>query len=295
MGRNRADRDMFDLTGDKLYQKRARLALPILVRQAKAEQPIYYADLAEELGMPNPRNLDYVLGAVGNSLQDLSKLWKIEIPPIQALVRNQTTDLPGKGFAGFAPNPSAFRRGTLRQKRDILKSMLSNIYHFKKWDEIVSYFNLKAKSVSPANEEKRKRNMIVFGGSGETEDHRRFKELIAHRPQILGLSPSLKPGKMEYAFGSGDAIDVLFDKSSEWLGVEVKALNSNPDDIERGIYQCVKYRALVEATMMVSQVPTRCRIIMALEGAFPWNLIPLRNTLGVEVVDELSTYSKKKV
>jgi len=30
--------------GDKLYQQRARNALPRLVRQAKAEQPIYYSD-----------------------------------------------------------------------------------------------------------------------------------------------------------------------------------------------------------------------------------------------------------
>lgn len=37
------------LGGDKLYQKRARLTLPYLVRQAKAGQTIYYSDLAKEL------------------------------------------------------------------------------------------------------------------------------------------------------------------------------------------------------------------------------------------------------
>jgi hypothetical protein len=49
------------LSGSKLYQERARKALPLLVRQAKAEQPIYYSALAEYLDMPNPRNLNYVL------------------------------------------------------------------------------------------------------------------------------------------------------------------------------------------------------------------------------------------
>ena len=45
------------ISGDSLYQKRARTALPILVRQAMASEKISYGDLAKELDMPNPRNL----------------------------------------------------------------------------------------------------------------------------------------------------------------------------------------------------------------------------------------------
>ena len=57
------------ISGDKLYQERARRALPLLVRQAQAHAKIYYLDLALELGMPNPRNLNYVLGSIGQALQ----------------------------------------------------------------------------------------------------------------------------------------------------------------------------------------------------------------------------------
>ena len=53
--------------GDMLYQQRARLAFPMLVRQALAGKPLTYEDLAEELEMPNPRNLNYVLGSIGNA------------------------------------------------------------------------------------------------------------------------------------------------------------------------------------------------------------------------------------
>lgn len=60
-----ANSDLLD--GEKLYQERARLTLPYLVRQAKAGQTIYYSDLAEEIDIPNPRNLNYVLGAIGNA------------------------------------------------------------------------------------------------------------------------------------------------------------------------------------------------------------------------------------
>ena len=86
------------ISGDKLYQERARAALPLLVRQAQAGAPIFYSDLAEELGMPNPRNLNYVLGSIGQSMELLSKSWKEKVPPIQCLVINKATGLPGEGI-----------------------------------------------------------------------------------------------------------------------------------------------------------------------------------------------------
>ena len=61
------------LAGDKPYQQRTREVLPILVRQAKAAQKIYYSDLAAEIGIPNPRNLNYPLGSIGNALKALDK------------------------------------------------------------------------------------------------------------------------------------------------------------------------------------------------------------------------------
>ena len=81
--------------GDKLYQRRARAALPILVRQAWAHQTMFYSDLAGELGMTNPRVLNYPLGAIGNTMLNLAEEMGHDVPPIQALVINKSTALPG--------------------------------------------------------------------------------------------------------------------------------------------------------------------------------------------------------
>ncbi len=89
------------LEGEKLYQERARLTLPYLVRQAKAGQTIYYSDLAKEIDIPNPRNLNYVLGAIGNALIELGKKTESEIPPIQCVVINKQQELPGEGVGWF--------------------------------------------------------------------------------------------------------------------------------------------------------------------------------------------------
>ncbi len=116
---------MNDLSGDKLYQERARQVLPLLVRQAKAEQPIYYSYLAEEIDMPNPRNLNYVLGYIGYALKKLGKRWHKDIPPIQSLVVNKYTGVPGEGFWGFAGLQS-FKKTSLKQKRLLVQQMLQN-------------------------------------------------------------------------------------------------------------------------------------------------------------------------
>jgi len=59
------------------------------IQPVMVSQKITYSDLADELGMPNPRNLNYVLGLIGNELYNLSKEWNEEVPPIQSIVVNK--------------------------------------------------------------------------------------------------------------------------------------------------------------------------------------------------------------
>lgn len=141
------------IMGDKLYQVRARTVLPILVRQAEAGTPIVYSALAEEVGIPNPRNC----------------------------------------------------------------------------------------------------------------------------------------GVTEFALASGDAADVYFVDRKDWVAVEVKSAISNEADITRGLFQCVKYKAVLEAMQLSSGLPQNARSILAIESALPLKLIALKNILGVEVVDLVQT------
>src|SRR4051812_11898094 len=101
------------IDGDAPYQQQARKALPLLIRQAHAEQPIFYSDLANELNMPNTRNLNYVLGSIGRTMICLSESWGEPVPPIQALVINKKTKLPGIGIDRFLDKRSV---GSLSSK-----------------------------------------------------------------------------------------------------------------------------------------------------------------------------------
>jgi hypothetical protein len=130
------------LGGNKLYQERARAALPLLVRQAAAAKPIFYSALAEELGMPNPRNLNYVLGSIGQAMVRLSKQWKATVPPIQCLVVNKVTGIPGEGIGWFLITKEEFAKLPLRRRREIVQAELQLIYAYPHWDEVLKELEL---------------------------------------------------------------------------------------------------------------------------------------------------------
>ena len=273
------------ISGDKAYQVRARAALPLLVRQAQAGAPVFYSDLAEELGMPNPRNLNYVLGSIGQSLERLSKAWKTKVPPIQCLVVNKGTGLPGEGIGWFLVKKEDFSALPLRQKRAIVEAELQHVFSYPRWQEV-----LKALELEPTPSDFSyfvSKATGRFGGD-EGEDHKALKEYVARNPKVIGLGANTSTGITEYPLPSGDSLDVSFNGRKIWVAVEVKSSISAEGDIVRGLFQCVKYRAVMEAVLLTESRPQSARALLVLESKFPQSLISLRNMLGVEVVDGVS-------
>lgn len=273
-----------NIHGDKLYQQRARVALPILVRQARAEQSIYYEDLANELGMSNPRNLNYVLGSVGRSIMELEKKWKLSIPPIQCLVINQTEELPGEGFGWFKLGDVDWKTLNRRQKRTLVQATLQQIFAYSKWGEVLTALELKP-LVTSFDEVTRRAAQYQVGG--ESEDHRRLKTYVQTHPEVVRVPSRHAPGVVEKRLPSADCMDVFFDCGSRWLGVEVKSARSPVDDIVRGLFQCVKYHALLKAMAALEQRDIEVDTVLVLEAGFPVPLTSLKNILGVQVVDNV--------
>lgn len=272
------------ISGDKLYQTRARAVLPILVRQAEAGTPIVYSALAEEVGIPNPRNLNFVLGSIGTTLENLSKAWKQKVPPIQCLVVNKKTGLPGEGIGWFLVKKEEFSSLSRRQQRAIVEAELKHVYAYNRWREVLSVLSLTPTEVDFSGQITK---AAAYGGGGESEAHRRLKEYVAKNPSVVGLPNGIPTGVTEFALASGDAADVYFQDKKDWVAVEVKSAISNDADITRGLFQCVKYKAVLEAMQLSSGLPQNARAILALESEIPETLIALKNVLGVEVVESV--------
>jgi len=275
--------------GDQLYQQRARQALPILVRQAASQKPIFYDALAGELGMPNPRNLNWVLGSVGVTLQELScRLgWNGEIPHIQSLVINQRDKLPGSGFEAFlADRFKGYQSLSPAEKRAYLEGYWHDIFSYPRWHDV-----LKACGLSPATAnaagliEEAKTGQL--GGGGEGPEHLAMKEFVRDNPGCVGLPIGFPHGTIEAPLPSGDKLDVLFHARSQMLAVEVKSHISNDVDLERGLFQCVKYRAVMEAERGFKGGSYDLNAVLVVGRKFPDRLRPLKNSLGVEVIELL--------
>ena len=270
------------LLGDRLYQERARLALPILVRQAKARTTILYSELASELGISNPRTLGWPLGAIGNEMLSLGVHWGCEVPPIQALVVSKGTGLPGEGISWFAPDAKQFKDASPLMRRRIVDLMLTNVFGFTRWDEVLEAYDLAPLpplSVSlPSVDE-----VQGYGGAGEGENHLKLKLAVASHPEWLGLPVALGPGETECPLYSGDRVDVVFAGQGRRIAVEVKPEGAPVADVMRGVFQCVKYEAVLNAEESMGQCQRDCSTILVLGGKLPNELQALRVTLGIDV------------
>ena len=267
--------------GDRLYQQRARAALPLLVRQAKAQKTIFYADLATELNIPNPRNLNFVLGSVGQSILQLAREQGEDIPPIQCLVVNQVDGLPGAGIAFFI-DAETYLKQSKPQRRITVAGYLQSIFTYPKWDSVLEAFSMQAASLDLTR-------LVTIAsrgarGGGESEDHKRLKNYIATHPAIVGLRASAAHGDCEHVLPSGDKLDVLFRTGDEWIAVEVKSHISDDADLYRGLFQCIKYQAVLEAFLLSNNRVPNVRTVLVTTRPLPVELVSLKNTLGVKVI-----------
>lgn len=272
------------ISGDKQYQERARRAFPILVRQALAHQTIYYADLARELEMPNPRNLNYVLGSVGKSLVALGSDWNEKVPPLQCLVINQTDELPGEGVGWFITK-SDFRKMTRREQRVLVDAALAEIYSYPRWLDVLRHLQLPPPSFLTEALLSEARRV----GGGESEAHKQLKEWVAANPAAVGASAKSRAA-VEYPLPSGDTVDVLFQSGSRWTAVEVKSRISSDADVLRGMFQCVKYRAVIEAMLALQGKREEVTVLLALESTIPIALKATRAALGVTVIEGIGPF-----
>ena len=263
--------------------------MPILVRQAKACRKIYYADLAEEIGIQNPRNLNYPLGSIGTALKKLSEAWGEEIPQIQCIVVNQNAELPGEGIGSFITDGNKFKKLSAKQKKALLDGVLAKIYDYDKWDSVLNALGLQPASIDEATRKKVQKAAITKrGAGGEGEQHKKLKLHIKNNPSCVGVNLNSLEAETEKCLPSGDSVDVFFENPKHWVGVEVKSEISDEIDIIRGLYQCVKYQAVMESYLSVLNIQKDVRVILALGCEFPISLISIKNTLGIEVIEGIN-------
>lgn len=266
-----------ELRGEAWAPQTARKVIPLLVSRAKRNRPLTYTQLDEEIVARGWGKHAMVVGygnaldLVGLALERTSRAWKEPIPPLNALVVTAATKVPGGGCASFI---AAFARShglqeplTPAENLAVVQELHEMLSEFPRWDELLREYGLEPLEGEVwADPDGTLEDHRDYGQGGpESEAHRQLKEYIAAKPQCVDASTSWI-GLVEHQFRSGDTVDVLLASGLRGIAVEVKSADADGDEQVRGVYQCVKYQALLRATQRVRGFPPTGRAVLVLGG-----------------------------
>jgi len=231
-------------------------------------------------------------GTIGNALIETEEKWEESIPPLNALIVNQTTKLPGSGVNQYLERYARPERHiddmSLDEKRAVVEEIQAAIFSYEHWDDLLEEYEMEpldeGLNEDAQDDEISKPSRGGWSGEEESEEHNNLKEFIANNPYVVGLGENSNKGVIEYLFPSSDRADVVFKNDSNYLGVEVKSIISNDDDINRGIFQCVKYQSLLRAEQKALMHPPTARAVLVVEQQLPLGLHNLADILGISVI-----------
>jgi hypothetical protein len=250
--------------------KIAPLAFPIMIQRAREGRPITYEDLAAEIQrrykiQQQFRKSAYgaPVGLVGHKLEELGKVWGVLLPPLNTIVINKNKKCAGIGGDPLLKNYlNAKGQRFIEKRRTELHRVAREIVfdYGERWVEVAEAFG--APILKPAYGSARTGRPIKpikpgGGGGEETPEHRNLKAWVRANPSFLKRFGEFEQGKTEYPLSSGDRVDVHFGNLARRLAVEVKPSHAPKIELQRGIYQVVKYRAVMraeqEAGLLVQQ------------------------------------------
>ena len=274
------------------HTKWAKLALKALVNHIKnfkgGKKYLTYGELAKQINYPLPHsgnlfgsNIGKTLGTMGHLFGDMI-IDGEQVPLIQVLVVSSSSKLPSDGLKEFN---NTYPTLSKKKKRDFALLEYHRAFEFgNRWEKVLQELGIDEDDRSP--EQKRSKRYNPYGSEGSPE-HIRLRDYIADHPNVIGLDKILK-GKVEYPLKSGDSIDVAFELNEQIVGVEVKSLRSGTDDLERGIFQCIKYKAVLEAENNIEGTNKTSNCILVLEGSLTKSLKRVSRKLGVKVFENIS-------
>lgn len=232
-----------------------------LIDAAKHQSTIEYGKtsrfLSQQQGFDKifSTRMGFVAGALMERIHDVVP----SAPLLNILLVRQSDQYPGSGAGGFMAHH--FGRKWLEDKRNrdrrwkewsaFADIAMQEVYAFKNWDDVYrKVFGGPLVSDGPFHQEAAERDGTLggVGGGGEGENHRKLRLWAQKNPRKI--VPNLKALKAETEFKllSGDRVDVVFLAKGKSVVVEVKSRDSNEADLERGLYQCIKYRAVKAAS-----------------------------------------------
>lgn len=195
----------------------------------------------------------------------IEKLLRVapDAPLLNILLVERHTELPSDGAGSFLAARFNQPRLAWENAKDRFPKLWRKTFDraagevyatgAEKWQELFlrAYGEALNATEIEADRERRKRGNeedgLRYGRKGEGPNHKALRLWVQANPTAVRKRFSTAVAETEVVLDSADRVDVVFNLPDEVVAVEVKSRDSNLIDLRRGVFQCIKYRAVLDA------------------------------------------------
>ena len=254
---------MIKPTKQNLGQYGAKPLTQCLISAAKERTSITYGEAKRRLEDEHDFTTIFspMMGnPAGKAMENIHDVFP-DAPLLNVLLVQQGDRMPGDGAGPFMAK--WFKKRWLAQKdarkrdpgrwRESFDRAADEVYAYQHWDAVFQGVYGEKFEPDPKTVARRKgtdgaeKDGRQRGGGGEGKNHKALRLWVCANPDQVAPRLGNVGTKTEVVLLSGDRVDVVYYAPKQTLAVEVKSRDSNEADIERGIYQCVKYEAVLRA------------------------------------------------
>lgn len=266
-----------------------RKMIPMLISWARqGRTDMTYQDMAKAADL-NTWRIGHQLGLLHDVFTELEKRTGRHIPVLNTFCKSKSTKVPSCGFSYVERN---YESMTLDEQQKIITLIENDAINYPDWDWVLDQLGLlPAKAFTEEDLENISKNFRGFGGEGP--DHKALKEYLQSHPETIGVS-DVESADVEHCLPSGDRLDLHFNlKNGDRVAVEVKPATAPDDDVTRGIFQCVKYRAVLDAMKKAACMNYKNRVILAIGGTLSESNRNLADLLAVPYFESIPTLKQR--
>ncbi|MDZ7711766.1 MAG: hypothetical protein U5L06_00945 [Rhodovibrio sp.] len=269
---------------ETLAQKGAPILCEMLVKAARTRTTVTYRQVADEVAKRLkiskifPTHVGNIAGQLMNDIHEQYP----DAPLINGLVvrgPGLKRGLPGGRFGHFVHihhgHGGNYDNLTAKQQATIMEPIWQNVFEDDRWEEIAAEvygLNCAAPKHAPdrsSGEREGKSRRLGFGGPAESPEHKALKDHVFAHPRKCGGPPRIVYSDIEYRTKSWDEVDVIFFGENKIVVAEIKSRISVAGDLAKGVYQCIKYRAVIEAEMAVRMDSRPVLAVLVTEAPLP--------------------------
>ena len=208
------------------------------------------------------------IGKVAGAMQDKILQHDTSAPLLNVLVVGKNSNEPGVGVRLYLskrfPKEKWLRESDAKTKnptlwRKFVKKATDEVYAYRHWRDLYkNFYGYAYNEKSLFLNKKPEKDGLVRGRGGEGKNHKELRMWVKNNPDKIKKKLQDVSADTEVILLSGDRVDVVYCTERKIIVIEVKSRDSNWDDLLRGIYQCVKYKAVYQATLLAGNCQIKC-------------------------------------